>query len=130
MPVPTRTPRLVFGREPAAWTSAIMAAVALIVAFGIQVSTETQGIIQAFVNAILALIVIVTVKDNILPGIVAVIQTGLPLLVAFGFDVSTEQQGAILAASSLFLGLVVTRPQVTPKAPVAGAADDVELNLG
>jgi hypothetical protein len=113
----TLTPpaRLVFGREPAAWSGAVMAAVALIVAFGINVSTETQGIIQAFVNGVLTLIVVITVKENVLPAIVGVIQTGLPLLVAFGFHITSEQQGALLAAVSLFLTLAVTRPQVTPK---------------
>ncbi len=112
--VPTHTPTLVFGREPAAWTAAIMSAVALVVAFGINVSTETQGIIQAFVNAVLSLIVVITVRETVLPAIVGVIGTGLPLLVAFGFDLTDQQQGAILAAAPLVLGLLVTRPQVTP----------------
>lgn len=112
--------RLVFGREPAAWSGAVMAAVALIVAFGIDVSTETQGVIQAFVNGVLTLIVVITVRENVLPAILGVIQTGLPLLVAFGFDITVEQQGALLAAVSLFLTLAVTRPQVTPKV-AAGA---------
>lgn len=114
MSVPTHTPTLVFGREPAAWTAAIMSAVALVVAFGINVSTETQGIIQAFVNAVLSLIVVITVRETVLPAIVGVIGTGLPLLVAFGFDLTDQQQGAILAAAPLVLGLLVTRPQVTP----------------
>ena len=114
MSVPTHTPTLVFGREPAAWTAAIMSAVALVVAFGINVSTETQGIIQAFVNALLSLIVVITVRETVLPAIVGVIGTGLPVLVAFGFDLTDQQQGAILAAAPLVLGLLVTRPQVTP----------------
>ncbi|MDJ0006524.1 hypothetical protein [Gordonia alkanivorans] len=116
MSVPTTSNRLVFGREPAAWTSAIMASVALLVAFGIDVSTETQGLIQAAVNAILGLIVVVSVRENVLPAIIAVIQTGLPLVVAFGLHLTEAQQGAVLAASSLTLGLLFTRPQVTPKA--------------
>lgn len=113
-PTPT-TPRLVFGREPAAWTAAIMAAVALLVAFGIDVSTETQGLIQAAVNAVLALIVVISVRETVLPAIIAVIQTVLPLVVAFGLHLTEQQQGAVLAASSLILGLLFTRPQVTPK---------------
>lgn len=111
--------RLIFGREPAAITSAIMAAVALLVAFGFNVSTDTQGLIQAAVNAALGLVVVISVRENVLPAIIAVVQTGLPLVVAFGLDLTEAQQGAILAASSLTLGLVFARPQVTPKAPAA-----------
>lgn len=110
--------RLVFGREPAAITSTLMAGVALVVAFGIPVSTETQGLIQAAVNAVLGLLVVVTVRENVLPALIAVIQTGLPLVVAFGLHLTDAQQGAILAAASLTLGLLFTRPQVTPKANV------------
>lgn len=109
------TTRTIFGREPAAITSVVMAAVALFVAFGFDISTETQGLIQAAVNAVLALIVVINVHENVLPAIVAVIQTGLPLVVAFGLDLTEAQQGAILAASSLVLGLIVVRPQVSPK---------------
>lgn len=111
----TAPARLVFGREPAAITSALMAGVALVVAFGVPVSTETQGLIQAAVNAVLGLLVVVTVRENVLPALIAVIQTGLPLVVAFGLHLTDAQQGAILAAASLTLGLLFTRPQVTPK---------------
>ena len=122
MTTQTPTARLVFGREPAAISGAIMAAVSLFVAFVAPVSTETQGLIQAFVNGALTLIVVITVKENVLPAILGVIQTGLPLLVAFGFDITVEQQGTLLAAVSLFLTLAVTRPQVTPKATTSSLA--------
>ncbi|ETD31533.1 hypothetical protein [Williamsia sp. D3] len=111
----TPTARLIFGREPAAWAGAIMAAVALLVAFGLNITTETQGLIQAAVNAVLSLIVVISVRETVLPAILGVVQTGLPLVVAFGFQVTEAQQGAILAAASLFLTLIATRPQVTPK---------------
>lgn len=117
MTVSTTPARLVFGREPAAWAGAIMAAVALLVAFGFNITTETQGLIQAAVNAVLSLIVVISVRETVLLTILGVVQTGLPLVVAFGFSVTEAQQGAILAAASLFLTLIATRPQVTPKVP-------------
>lgn len=108
-------PRLVFGREPAAWTSLISAALVLLTTFGISISTETQGIILAAVNAVLGLIVVIAVRESVYPALVAVVQTAIPLVVAFGLDLTDAQQGAILAAATVTLGFAFTRPQVTPK---------------
>lgn len=113
----TTTPaRLVLGREPAAWTSLLSAALVLLTTFGISISTETQGVIIAAVNAILGLIVVATVKESVYPALIAVVQTVIPLVVAFGLHLTDAQQGAILAAATVLLGFVATRPQVTPKA--------------
>lgn len=111
----TTSARLVFGREPAAITAAIMAAVALVSGFWTPVSPTTQALIQTFVGAVLALIVLVQVRENVVPGILAVMQAVLPLAVVAGLDLDTEQQGLIYAASSLTLGLVFGRPNLTPK---------------
>lgn len=112
----TTTPaRLVLGREPAAWTSLISAALVLLTTFGITISTETQGVIIAAVNAVLGLVVVLAVKESVYPALVAVVQTAVPLFVAFGLHLTDSQQGAILAVASVTLGFVFTRPQVTPK---------------
>ncbi|WP_270483415.1 MULTISPECIES: hypothetical protein [Gordonia] len=119
MTVSTRTPaRLVFGREPAAWAALISAGLVLLTTFGIHISTETQGVITAAVNAVLGLIVVVSVKESVYPALVGLVQTVVPLVVAFGLDLTDAQQGAILAAGTLLLGFVFTRPQVTAKANV------------
>ena len=60
------TPRLIFGREPAAITAAVMAAVALVSGFVLPVSVETTALIQTAVNAVLALVVVVMVRETIL----------------------------------------------------------------
>lgn len=115
----TTTPaRLVLGREPAAWTSLISAALVLLTTFGISISTETQGVIIAAANAVLGLVVVLAVKESVYPALVAVVQTAVPLFVAFGLHLTDAQQGAILAVASVTLGFVFTRPQVTPKANV------------
>lgn len=127
------TPRLVFGREPAAWTALISAVLVLLTTFGFNISTDVQGVIMAAVNAVLGLIVVITVKESVYPALVAVVQTALPLMVAFGLNLSEQQQGAILAVSTITLGFVFTRPQVTPKAstglelPADGVEREVEL---
>lgn len=111
------TTKYILGREPAVWSSLIMAAVALLVAFGIDVSTDAQGLIQAFVNAVLALVVVGAVRENILPAAVAVVNTTVPLVVAFGLHLTPAQQGAILAIAPIVLNMVIIRPQVTAKVP-------------
>lgn len=116
-------PRLVFGREPAAIAAAIMSVIALVSGFWIPVSPTTQALIQTLVGAVLALIVLVEVRENIVPGILVVVQAALPLVVVAGADLSTEQQGMIYAAASLTLGLVFGRPNLTPKAPVSASHD-------
>lgn len=116
MTTSTPTPRLVFGREPAAWTALISAALVLLTTFGIGISTETQGVILAAVNAVLGLIVVITVRESVYPALVAVVQTTVPLVVAFGLHLTEAQQGAVLAVATVTLGFVFTRPQVTPKA--------------
>ena len=119
MSVSTRTPaRLVFGREPAAWAALISAGLVLLTTFGFQISTETQGVIMAAVNAVLGLIVVVSVKESVYPALVGLAQTIVPLVVAFGLDLTDAQQGALLAAGTVVLGFVFTRPQVTAKANV------------
>lgn len=118
MTTQTSPARLVFGREPAAWTALASAVLVLLTTFGFNVATETQGIILAAFNAILGLIVVVTVRESVYPALVAVVQTAVPLVVAFGLDLTNQQQGAILAVSTITLGFVFTRPQVTPKANV------------
>ncbi len=116
MTTSTPTPRLVFGREPAAWTALISAALVLLTTFGIGISTETQGVILAAVNAVLGLIVVIMVRESVYPALVAVVQTTVPLVVAFGLHLTEAQQGAVLAVATVTLGFVFTRPQVTPKA--------------
>ena len=108
------TSKLIFGREPAVWLSFIMAAVALISAFGFSLTTDQQGLIQAFVNAVLGCIVALMVRPVSVAALTAVVQTGVPLLVAFGLHLSVEQQGVILAFVPVALNLIL-RPQVTPK---------------
>lgn len=113
-----RTPALIFGREPALITSAIMSLVAIVSGFVFNISTDTQGYIQAAVNAVLALVVAISVRENVLPVIIALAQAVMPLVIVAGWELTVEQQASIIAALSLTLGVVFVRPQVTPKATI------------
>ncbi|QCG77034.1 membrane protein [Gordonia phage Ewald] len=115
MSVPTHAPaRLIFGREPALISAAIMAIVGLISGFLLPISSTTQALIQTFVGALLALWVLVAVRENIVPGILAVVQAALPLVVVAGADLTTDEQGQIYAAAAILLGLLA-RPNLTSK---------------
>ncbi|UYL86873.1 holin [Gordonia phage RavenCo17] len=117
MSVPTHTPaRLIFGREPAMISSAIMMIVGLISGFWLPISPGTQALIQTLVGAALALWVFVAVRENIVPGILAVVQAALPLVVVAGADLTTDEQGQIYAAAAILLALLA-RPNLTPKVP-------------
>ncbi|QBI97713.1 membrane protein [Gordonia phage Dogfish] len=118
MSVPTHTPaRLIFGREPALISAAIMAIIGLVSGFVLPISTTTQALIQTFVGALLALWVLIAVRENIVPGILALVQAALPLVVVAGADLSTDEQGQIYAAAAILLALLA-RPNLTPKVNV------------
>ncbi|WP_187589125.1 hypothetical protein [Gordonia sp. OPL2] len=115
MSVPTTTPaRLVFGREPAVISAAIMAAVALLSGFLTPISPTTQALIQTAVGAVLGLWVLIQVRENVVPGVLTLIQAVLPLAVVAGVDWTTEQQGLIYSSAAVILGLLA-RPNLNPK---------------
>lgn len=130
MSVPTTSPALIFGREPAAWTALVSAVLVLLTTFGFEIATETQGVIIAAANAILGLVVVITVRESVYPALVAVVQTAVPLVVAFGLHLTEQQQGAVLAVATITLGFLFTRPQVTPKASVPAAPIDIQATTG
>ncbi|QGJ92130.1 hypothetical protein PBI_LAUER_21 [Gordonia phage Lauer] len=107
--------RTVFGREPAAWTGLVTAAIVLLTSFGIAIDTDTQGYIIAAVEAVLGVVVVIAVRETVYPALTALVRAAIPLVVALGLDLTIEQQGAILALSTVLLSFVATRPQVTPQ---------------
>ncbi|AFR48017.1 hypothetical protein [Gordonia sp. KTR9] len=122
MSVPTHTPaRLIVGREPAMISSAIMAIIGLVSGFWLPISPTTQALIQTFVGAVLALWVLIAVRENVVPGILAVVQALLPLVVIAGADLSTDEQGQIYAAAAILIALLA-RPNLTPKVNVVEGA--------
>ena len=117
----TPSTALVLGREPAAITTAVMAAVALVSGFIVPVDAEAQSYIQAAVGALLALYVAVKVRENVVPVILALLAAVIPLAVHYGLDWNAEQQALVFTAVSVLLGLVAGRPNLTPKVNVIDA---------
>lgn len=108
--------RTIFGREPAAISAAIMAAIALISGFLTPIDSQGQALIQTVVGAILALYVALSVRENVIPAILVALQAAIPLAVYYGLDWTPEQQGLVFTSVSVILGLVAGRPNLTPKA--------------
>lgn len=118
MTVHTNTPRLIFGREPAAISAAIMVAVALVSGFLTPIDAGAQSLIQSVLGTVLALILAAQVRENVVPAILAALQAVIPLAVHYGLDWTAEQQALVFTASSIILGLVAGRPNLTPKVTI------------
>ncbi len=110
--------RNIFGREPAAIVTAVMAAVALISGFVVPIGAEAQSYIQAIAGGVLALVVAIQVKENVVPVILAILSAVIPLAVHYGLEWNAEQQALVFTSVSVILGLVAGRPNLTPKLPI------------
>lgn len=84
-------------REPALYLFLVATAVRLFSAFVVDVSTDTQAVVNAAATAIASLIVAVWVRrDGQVPAILGVVQALIALAVGFGFDLTAENQALIM----------------------------------
>jgi hypothetical protein len=104
----------ILGREPALWLALIAVGVKLATAFGLDVSTDQQAIINATAAALVGLIVAVLVHDGISAAILGLVQAGLALAVGYGLDWSADRQAVVMSAAAALVGMFV-RTQVTAK---------------
>lgn len=121
--------RNVFGREPAAITGVVSAFLTLGISFGLDIDTEVQGYIIAAVEAVLGLIVVLQVKENVYPALITLVRVAIPLVVSLGLSLTVDQQGALLAFVTILLTFFGTRPQVTAKANVIDARQTGETTF-
>ena len=110
--------RSIFGREPAAITGVVSAALIVLISFGLNLDTEVQGYIIAAVEAVLGVVVVIKVKENIYPALITLVRVVIPLVVGLGLSLTVDQQGALLAFVTILLTFFGTRPQVTPKVTI------------
>jgi hypothetical protein len=112
----------IFGREPALWLALVAVGVKCLTAFGLDVSTDQQAVINAAAAAIVGLVVAVMVHDGISAAVLGLVQGGLALAVGFGLDWSADQQAVVMSAAAALVAMFV-RTQVT--APVTRASVDL-----
>ncbi|WP_329131752.1 hypothetical protein OG552_11075 [Streptomyces sp. NBC_01476] len=116
-----KTTPVIFGREPALWLALVAVAVKLATAFGLDVTTDQQAVINAVAAALVGVIVAFLVHDGISAAILGLVQAGVALAVGFGLDWSADQQAVVLSLASALVAMW-TRTQVTAKVPAAPAA--------
>ncbi|SEO83684.1 hypothetical protein [Actinacidiphila rubida] len=109
----------IFRREPALWLALIAVAVKLVTAFGLNLTSDQQAVINAVAAALVGLIVAVTVHDGIGAAVLGFVQAAIALAVGFGLHWSPEQQAVVLSFASAVVAMW-TRTQVTaPARPVS-----------
>lgn len=110
--------RTVFGREPAYWAALAAVTIQLFSAFVFQLNTETQGVLNAGVSAVLTLVTVAALRnERTVAALVGVFKAAAAIALAFGLQMAPEAQSSLL----LFVELVATgflvRPNVTPPVP-------------
>lgn len=106
----------IFGREPALWLALIAVAVKLSTAFGLDLTSDQQAVINAVAAALVGLIIAITTHDGIGAAAIGLVQAGIALAVGFGLHWSPEQQAIVLSFASAIVAMW-TRTQVTAPVP-------------
>jgi hypothetical protein len=109
----------IFGREPALWLALVAVGVKLLTAFGLDVSTDQQAVINAVAAAVVGLTVAVMVHDGVSSAVLGLLQAVVALAVGFGLHLSADQQAVIMSAAAAVVAMFV-RTQVTAPKPPAG----------
>lgn len=107
----------IFGFEPAVIAYAVNAAVALLVAYGLDLSQSQVEAIAVITTAILAAVAAAMTRPVVVSAITGAVATALAAIAAFGLTLNTEQIGATVTALSIVLALLL-RQNVSP-APAA-----------
>jgi hypothetical protein len=106
----------ILGREPALWLALVAVAVKLSVAFGADLTSDQQSVLNAVAAALVGLVVAFLVHDGIGAAVVGFIQAAVALAVGFGLHWSPEQQAVVLSFASAIVAMW-TRTQVTARKP-------------
>ncbi|MEV6146324.1 hypothetical protein [Streptomyces sp. NPDC051992] len=111
----------IFGREPAVLLSLIAVIVKLVAAFGVEVSSEQQAVINAVAAAAVGVALAVMAHDGVGAALVGFIQAAVALAVGFGLDWSAEQQAVVLSVAA---GVVAMWDRTQITAPVPARATE------
>lgn len=110
------SPVKIFGREPAVWVGLVAVAVQFVSAFVVDVSQDTQTLVNAVAATLLGLLVSVMVHDGQVAALTGFAQAALALGMNLGLDWSAERQAACMAVITVVAQAFV-RTQIT--APVS-----------
>jgi hypothetical protein len=108
-----------FRAEPATILYGVNAAVALLVAYGLDLSTDQVAAISVIATGVLTVVTAATTRPVVVSSITAAVGTCLTAVAAFGLHLSADQIGATVTALSIVLGLLL-RQNVSPAPAVKG----------
>ncbi len=107
-------------RDPALYLFLVATTVRLFSAFILDVSTDTQALVNALATAIAGIVIAVVVRrDGQVPAILGGVQALLALAVGLGLDVSAENQALIMSFVG-GLAAAFIRTQVTASVNAIG----------
>jgi len=109
----------IFGREPAAIVAFAAVVIKLVAAFGVNLSTDQQAVLNAVVAAAVGLAVAVMAHDALAAPVYGLAQAALALAVGFGLHWSADQQAVVLSFVQVAIAMFL-RTQVTAKMPQPG----------
>lgn len=105
----------IFGREPVYILGFLAAALQAVSAFGLDVSSETQTLINTLAAAAVAVISAIVLKNGAVgAAILNLAQAGMALFVGLGLDWSAEDQGKVMAAVAAILALWLREKVTAP----------------
>jgi hypothetical protein len=103
----------IFGYEPAVILYAVNAAVALLVAYGLDLTVTQTGAITAIATGLLAGVAALMTRPITVSGVTGALATVLAASAAFGLHLTANQIGTAVTAVSIVLALLL-RQAVTP----------------
>lgn len=110
----------IFGREPAALLAFAAVVIKLLAAFGVQISSDQQAVLNAVAAAAVGLLVAVLAHDALAAPLYGFAQAALALAVGFGLHWSADQQAVVLSFVQVVIAMFV-RTQVTARLAREGA---------
>lgn len=103
----------IFGYEPAVLLYALNSAVALVVAYGLNLSSGQVGAVTAIATAVLAGTAAVLTRPVTVSAVTGALATVLASFAAFGLHLTGQQISATVTAVSIVLALLL-RQAVSP----------------
>jgi hypothetical protein len=111
-----------WGRNPAYWAGAAALVLQMLVAFGLPLSTTQQGLVNAFLVALAAVVTALAVKaDNMVPIFVGAVQALVALAVGFGLPFTDVQATMVVAVVNMILTGILVRPNVVAPVDITSA---------
>ncbi|WP_329521142.1 hypothetical protein [Spirillospora sp. NBC_01491] len=108
----------IFGYEPAVIIYAVNAAVAALVAWGLDLTAGQVAAVTTIATAVLAGVVAVMTRPVVVSAVTGAAATVLTALAAFGLDLTADQISTSVTAGSIVLALLL-RQAVSPAPAVS-----------